>query len=84
MIGIAKTFTKDIVLLTAADGDSVPRGSKRAVLHNDSRIANMVDFRSSWTEQEVIQRIDSCFKGIIDVAQPSPRYIYLFITEEYS
>ena len=30
---IAKTFTKDVILLTRADGDSVPRGSRRSVLY---------------------------------------------------
>ena len=77
VIGIAKTFTKDIVLLTRADGDYIPRGSRRSVLHDESRIANMVDFQSSWTEQQVMERIESCFKGLIDVAKPYPRYVVL-------
>ena len=39
---IAKTFTKDVILLTRADGDSIPRGSRRSVLYDDSgRIANI-------------------------------------------
>ena len=76
MIGIAKTFTKDVILLVRADGDCIPRGSRRAMLHDESRIANIVDFQS-WTERQVTERIASCFKGVIDVAKPYPRYVVL-------
>ena len=55
VIGIAKTFMKDIILLTRADGDCLPRGTRRVMLHDKSRIANMVDFQSSWTEQQVME-----------------------------
>ena len=75
VIGIAKKFTKDIILLTRADGDSVPRGSRRAMLHDEARIANMVDFQSSWNERQVMERIESCFRGVIDLATPYPRYV---------
>ena len=44
VIGIAKTFTKDIVLVTELDGDIIPRGIRKAVLHDKGRIVNMVDF----------------------------------------
>lgn len=75
VVGVAKKFTKDIILLARADGDSIPRGSKRAVLHDEARIANMVDFQSSWNERQVMERIESCFKGVIDLAKPYPRYV---------
>ena len=73
VVGIAKSFTKDIVLLTKDDGDSVPRGAKRGKLHDDGRIANMVDLKSSWSEETVRAHIEHHFKGIIDTNKPYPR-----------
>ena len=52
-MGIAKMFTKDVVLLTPADGDYLPRGTKRATLYDEGRIANIVDCQSSWSERKV-------------------------------
>lgn len=76
---IAKTFTKDVILLTRADGDSVPRGSRRSVLYDGGRIANMVDFQSSWSEERVRGHIEHSFKGLIDLDKPYPRYMYVSI-----
>lgn len=76
---IAKTFTKDIILLTKADGDCVPRGSKRSSLYDSGRIANMVDFQSSWSEERVRGHIEHSFKGLIDLNKPYPRYVLFAI-----
>ena len=73
-MGIAKMFTKDVVLLTPADGDFLPRGTKRATLHDEGRIANIVEFQSSWSERKVREHIENCFKEIIDPEKPYPRY----------
>ena len=72
---IAKTFTKDVILLTRGDGDSIPRGTKRSVLYDSGRIANMVDFQSSWSEERVRGHIEHSFKGLIDLEKPYPRYV---------
>ena len=48
---IAKTFTKDVILLTRNDGEGVPRGTRRSVLYDSGHIANMVDFQPSWSEE---------------------------------
>ena len=53
LVAILKSFTKDIILLTKQDGDGVPRGARRGTLHDYRRIANMVDFKSSWGEETV-------------------------------
>ena len=73
VVAIAKTFTKDVVLLTRHDGDRVPRGARRAALHDSGRIANMVDFKSCWSEQTVREHIEHLFKGVIDTTKPYPR-----------
>ena len=73
VIGISKSFTKDILLLTKEDGDAVPRGAKRGKLHDEGRIANMVDFKSSWSEETVRAHIEHHFKGVIDTSKPYPR-----------
>ena len=76
VVGIAKTFTKDVVLLTRHDGDSVPRGARRSTLHDSGRIANMVHFKSSWSEETVRRHIEHLFKGIIDTSKPYPRLVH--------
>ena len=72
---VAKTFTKDVVLLTKDDGECIPRGSRRSVLYDGGQIANMVDFQSSWSEEQVRGRIEHCFKGLINLEKPYPRYV---------
>ena len=72
-MAIAKTFTKDVILLTRNDSEGVPRGTRRSVPYNSGCIANMVDFQSSWSEERVRGHIENCFKGIIDLENPYPR-----------
>ena len=59
--------------MTRYDGDSVPRGARRSTLHDSGCIANMVDFKSSWSEETVRAHIDHLFKGIIYTSKPYPR-----------
>ena len=73
MAAIAKIFTKDVILLIRADGDSIPRRSRRSVLYDSGRIAIMVDFQLSWNEERVWGHIEHSFKGLIDLDKPYPR-----------
>ena len=75
IMSVAKTFTKDVILLCKDDGDSIPRGARRSILYDSGRIVNMVDFKSNWSEQEVRGHIEHCFKDVIDKTKPYPRYV---------
>ena len=72
VFAIAKTFTRDVVLLAPSE-TSVPRGTSRSALHDDGRIINMVDFNSAWDEEKMAERIEKCFQGLLDVSKPYPR-----------
>ena len=63
------------MLLTKLDGNTIPRGTGRAVLHDKGRIVNMVDFQSSWNEQEVRARIEKAFIGLLNLEKPYPRCV---------
>ena len=62
MVAMAKPFTKDVILLTRADGDNIPRGSRRFVLYDSGRIANIVDFQS-WNEEQVWDILSTRLRG---------------------
>ena len=80
---MAKTFTKDVVLLAKSDGDCIPRGARRSAMYDRGKIVNMVDFKSSWSEQEVRGHIEHCFKNVIDLNKPYPRYVYFSVQFMY-
>ena len=65
MLSVAKSFTRDVVLLAPSES-CVPRGVSRAALH-DGRVANKVDFLSSWDGEKTYKRIEDCFQGTLDV-----------------
>ena len=62
-------------MLTKQDGDSDPRGVRRGELHDYGSIANMVDFKSSQSEDTVRAHdiIEHNFKGLIDTSKPYAR-----------
>lgn len=77
VVGVSKTFTRDVVLLTKSDDGTIPRGARRAVLYDKGRIANMVDFQASWDEVAMRTRVEECFSGVLDLNKPYPRYVHL-------
>ena len=74
IVSIAKSFTRDVILLAPSEG-CVPRGSTRAALHDQGRVANIVDFMSSWDEDKTRKRIEDCFQSLLDFNKPYPRCV---------
>ena len=72
VFAIAKTFTRDVVLLAPSE-TSVPRGTSRSVLHDEGRIIDMVDFNSAWDADKMAEKIEQCFNGVLDASKPFPR-----------
>lgn len=69
----SKSFTRDVILLAPLE-TCVPRGASRAQLHDEGRVANMVDFLSCWDEEKTRKRIEDSFQGVLDMNKPYPRY----------
>ena len=65
-------FTKTIVLVDDTDVN-VPRECRRQQLHEMGAVIDLVDFCTSWCEQEVRQAVETAFGGMIDDDKPPPR-----------
>ena len=74
VVSISKSFTRDVVLLAPSES-CVPREGIRSRLHDEGRVANMVDFMSCWDEDKMRKRIEDCFQGILDMNKSYPRYV---------
>lgn len=70
----SRSYTKEVVLLEISQ-NVVPRGRKRAILHDRKQVADLVEFNMRWSESEVIRKIEDAFRGILDLNQPPPRYV---------
>ena len=69
----SKSFTRDIILLAPLE-TCVPRGASSAQLHDEGRVAIMVDFMRGWDEEKTRKRIEDAFQGVLDMNKPYPRY----------
>ena len=67
-----RCFTKDIVMVESND-ELVPRGSRRRRLHECGLIINFVEFDTLWNEDVLMERVENCFKDVLDQSQPHPR-----------
>ena len=47
----------------------VPRGSKKSKWYDAGRVASMVDFNTSWRENQVCQHIEECFSAVLPLVQ---------------
>lgn len=71
-IATQQYFNKEVVLLDP-ECSSLPRGKKRALLHDKHQIADVVEFGMYSGMKEVVHSIEDAFKELIDLSKPHPR-----------
>lgn len=54
------------VVMVDDDNVNVPHGKRRQVLHEMGAVADLVDFNTTWNEQQVREAVENVFQGMID------------------
>ena len=51
----------------------IPRGVNKSLKYDLGMITSLVEFDNSWTERQVVEKIEDCFRNTFDFEQSPPR-----------